>query len=139
MKVYYAHCMAIYDTPQERRDFNTLVLLGFEVVNPNSPEINERCDALRTEIRHWNANADADASPDYFRDAGKEVMDTIFKPLVEFCDAVVFRALPDGSIPAGVARELEWAKGPVLELPGGIRRFLTVAETRQYLHEVGQR
>jgi hypothetical protein len=139
MRVYYAHCMAIYDTPQERRDLQTLALLGFEVVNPNSPEINARCDALRAEVRKWNDDALPDASPEYFRDAGSEVMQTIFKPLVEFCDAVIFRALPDGSIPAGVAQELRWGIGPVLELPGSLRRTLSVADTKQYLHEVGQR
>lgn len=36
MKVYYAHCMTIYDTPQETRDLKLLEKdLGYEVLNPN--------------------------------------------------------------------------------------------------------
>ena len=34
MLVYYAHCQAIYGTPQEDRDIALLEKLGFEVVNP---------------------------------------------------------------------------------------------------------
>jgi len=38
MKVYYAHCLTIFNRPQEARDVATLEALGFEVVNPNSAE-----------------------------------------------------------------------------------------------------
>lgn len=38
MKIYYAHCIAIYNTEQERADVVMLQCLGFTVVNPNAPE-----------------------------------------------------------------------------------------------------
>lgn len=37
-KCYYAHSVLIYGTHQEQRDVATLKDLGFEVINPNSPE-----------------------------------------------------------------------------------------------------
>ncbi len=116
MKVYYAHCIAIYNTPQEHRDLVTLAEMGFEVANPNSKESSEGYKL--------------------------EGMD-YFKKFSLTCDAVVFRAMPDGRIPAGVATEVEWfreAGKPVLELPSAIiRRKLTVDETRQALLESGTR
>ena len=123
MKVYYAHCMAIYGTPQEDRDIATLRRLGFEdILNPNARE-------------HQTGYAD-------FVAAGKPGMD-YFTRLVDTCDAVVFRANPDGSIPAGVAKEVAHAvahEKPVMELPSAfVRRTLTVMETREYLKECGQR
>ena len=74
---------------------------------------------------------------------GDSVMDTVFQPLVAKCDLLFFRALPDGRIPAGVAREIGFARElglPVLELPSGvISRTMNVAETKEYLRESGQR
>jgi len=122
-KVYYAHCIAIYSTPQERRDIETLQQLGFEVVNPNTPEIAAGYEAYK-KINH--------ASPmDYFYRFAEE------------CDCMAFRALPDGSIPAGIATEASFFTNehkPVFELPSNWhRRVLTLTETRGYLTEVGQR
>lgn len=125
MKVYYAHCQALYGTKQEMRDLDTLFALGFEVVNPSSPEHvqmakNMKCAGIPSE----------------------KVMG-YFESLVDGCDAVAFRALPDGAVPAGVAKEIARAvdKGkPVFELPSCVvRRTLTVEQTREYLAEVGQR
>lgn len=123
--VYYAHCMAIYGTVQEDRDVLTLEQLGFDVVNPNTRATDKQCRLVK-EAR-----------------GSKAVMDEIFQPMVKGCSALAFRALPDGSIPAGVAKEIEWAIElglPVFELPSGIvRRTLDVDVTREYLREIGQR
>lgn len=128
MKVYYAHCQAIYSTPQEDRDIETLESLGMQVINPCAPHIKARILEIRKLIPG---------------DAGSVIMDTVFRPLVERCDALAFRALPDGSIPAGVAQEIAWAVEfalPVIELPSSMtRRTIGVAETREYLREIGQR
>lgn len=116
MKVYYAHVMALYDTPQELRDVATLKRLGFTVLNPNHPN--------------------------YQKAAKAKGMDA-FLPLVLDCDALAFRALPDGRISSGVAMEIQWAREagrPVIELPGSFaRRYLSVTETREYLADVGER
>ena len=114
MRVYYAHCMALYNTPQEKRDVVLLRKLGFEVVNPNTKE----CDqGAKLYGMHY------------------------FKRFAKTCDLVAFRALPDGAIPSGVALELEWFKElskPVIELPSGVeRRGISREATRQYLREVG--
>lgn len=122
MKAYYAHCQAIYGTPQEARDLATIEALGLSVVNPSSAEVK--------------------ALLDKWKQANGNVMD-FFVKLCGECDLCVFRALPDGSIPAGVAKEIASfvdAGKPVIELPSGIlRRVITVDETREYLKEVGQR
>lgn len=116
MKAYYAHCIAIYDTAQEDRDLTTIRQLGYEPVNPNCPECAEGYK--------------------------KEGM-AFFKKFVDECYVIVFRALPDGAIPAGVASEIEYfvrVGKPVIELPSQMsRRVLSIEQTREYLQEVGQR
>ena len=120
MKCYYAHCMALYDTPQEERDIATLEGLGFKVENPNSPLHKEESEGM--------------SSPGimaYFCDRVRE------------CDVLAFRALPDGRIPAGVQKEIDQAicsEMPVIELPNALLgRRMTVEETREYLRDSGQR
>jgi hypothetical protein len=116
MKVYYAHCMAIYDTIQEERDIALLKKMGFEVDNPNTEHHAEG----------WLTH-------------GMDYATTI----VGNNDILAFRALPDGAIPAGIYKEIEIAHGldiPVFELPSGIiRRELSLDATREYLKELGQR
>ena len=125
MKAYYAHCMAIYNTPQESRDVALISGLGFEVVNPNNLEVENDM------IRIKQDGTLTDDKFDYFRRFSKE------------CDVICFRALPDGSIPSGVAKEIEYFQEenkPILELPSGIsRRGINKEQTREYLREVGQR
>lgn len=123
MKVYYSHCQSIYHTPQEHRDLVTLHRLGLEPYNPN--------------------NADVAADVSALKDAGDVNYMEYFKNLVAQCPIFAFRALPDGRIPAGVAKELAWAREmdkPIIELPSNITgRVISVENTREYLHEVGQR
>ena len=115
-KVYYAHAMSLYNTPQETRDVDTLRMLGFTVLNPNQPK--------------------------HQLGANREGME-YFKGLVLSCQLLAFRALPDGAISSGVVLEIAWAmetKTPVIELPSSIlRRCLTIDQTREYLREIGQR
>lgn len=130
---YYAHVLALYGTPQELRDITTLSRLGFEVMNPNDPKIQKACDDFRA--LH---GAVTEVTAEH-----KSVMYEIFKPIVQGCDALAFRALPDGTISSGVVKEIEMAREisiPVIELPSAItRRALSLSETREYLREVGQR
>ena len=127
MKCYYAHCMSIYGTPQENRDVATLKELGFDVVNPNSPEIQAKVQEMKD------------------NHASSHGIMVWFSNLVETCDALAFRAVPGPGlgIPAGVAKEVDKAircNMPVFELPCGIiRRGMSVEETREYLREAGQR
>ena len=116
MLVYYAHCAALYNSHQEKRDLETLALLGFEVLNPNAPE----------------------HQAGYVKDGMM-----YFERLVTECGALTFRALPDGRIPAGVFNEINVAMGaalPVFELPHNLlTRGMSVEATREYLNEVGYR
>ena len=112
MKIYYAHSISIYNTSQEKRDIKSLESLGFDVVNPNK------------EIHQEN-----------YRSKGMDY----FVELVNSCDAIAFRAHPNGDIPAGIYKEIQ-ADKPIIELPSSINgRKLTVDETREYLKEVGFR
>lgn len=120
MKVYYAHCMAIYDTPQEERDVKLLESLGYEVENPNNQIHQEKIKQI----------------------ASSEIMN-YFCDEVRKCDCLAFRAVQDGGIPAGVDKEIRammGKSGPVFELPSGlIKRVMSVNETREYLLEAGKR
>jgi hypothetical protein len=119
--VYYAHSVGLYGTPQEMRDVRTLKIMfcrtgGDRVYNPNNPH----------------------AAAGYGRDG----MDH-FRPLVTESDVLAFRADVDGRIPAGVAKEIEWAKTanvPVVELASCVlARRLDVDQTRERLEEGGRR
>lgn len=146
MKVYYAHCIALYNTVQERRDIDTLLVTfqagPVEIVNPNSPEVEQRCSELRKEVEYINGRIDQGYQAQRL-DASEIIMSGVFKPLVRSCDVLAFRALYDGSVTAGVAKEIEYALEasiPVIELPSSVlRRTLNVEQTREYLREIGQR
>jgi len=66
-----------------------------------------------------------------------------FKRFPKECGVIAIRALPDGRIPAGIAKEIDMFKEagrPIIELPSGlIGRVMSVEATREYLAEVGQR
>lgn len=112
---YYAHCTSIYNTPQEQRDIEILEDMGFHVYNPNNVLALQK---YREEGMDW------------------------FFGVVRGSDVLVFRALPGGDIPAGIAGEIEVAREegiPVLQLPSHTAKVLSVEETRNYLKEVGQR
>jgi hypothetical protein len=150
MKVYYAHCISLYDTPQEARDLLHLEMLGFDVINPNSQEVEQRCDNVRQAHKdYYYEGSGATTYPKVagfaFDNAGGAVMELVFKPMISPAkiDGVVFRALPDGRIPAGVAQEIKWANErglPIIELPTfAYDRVMSVELTRVYLHETGAR
>ena len=117
-KAYYAHCKALYNTPQEQRDIETIEKMGFEVINPNTQKHKDKIKGL----------------------PGESVMQ-YFGEVVCDCDALFFRALPDLSISAGVSYEIGIAKKygrPVAELPTLFsRKRLTVEETVGYMQEIG--
>lgn len=123
LKVYYAHPMYLYNTPQEKRDIEILEKMGFEVINPNSePYISE----YKIEI-----------------EAGRHNMD-YWNKLALSCDILAFRSLPDGSILSGVGSEILCCmneKRPIIELPSMIKKRIIkdVEITRGYLSEIGQR
>lgn len=128
MKVYYAHFMGIYNTPQEARDIATLESLGLEVINPNTAEI------------QWEVD---DFKKGKFRDDYTMLFDVIFFTRIRDCEVFAFRALPDGRIPGGVAKELKEAQDNnkiIIELPcSTISISMDGEETREYLRDMGQR
>ena len=122
---YYARCQSVDGTPQAERDAALIERLGYKAFPLGDDKKPIVADYLARKSR------------------GEDNPMEAFRPAVEGCEAFFFRALPDGSIPAGVARELAWAQAagiPVLELPNAIlRRRLSVELTREYLQNVGQR
>ena len=123
MKVYYAHCKAIYGTIQEKRDIEVLESLGFEVLNPGTDYHTKK-------------------SKEYIKRTGFANMG-YFIDLVNKCDALAFRALPTMEISTGCYKEIETALNigiPVIELPCRIsKRGLSVEESKEYLKECGYR
>lgn len=113
---YYARPMSIYGTPQESRDMETIRALGYEPIDINKEELQERAKA--------------------------EGM-AVFKPLVDSAQALFFRSFMTREIGAGVGKEIAWAQEggmPVVELPSGLSaRVATVERTRELLSESGQR
>ena len=128
MKIYYAHPMFLYGTPQEKRDIETLKVLGFEVINPADYE------------EEFRSKRDISALETYDSRFNLDPM-SFWTDLACSCDALAFRAFPDGSIGAGIVEEIYSMRNkPVVEIPSGIqKRSLTVNETREILTELGQR
>ncbi|XAI97365.1 hypothetical protein [Leptolyngbya phage Lbo-JY46] len=125
MRVYYAHFMGIYNTPQEERDIKTLEALGLEVLNPNTPDIQKEVDLWKNILNYM------------------DMFEEVFLKRVRSCDVFAFRGLPNGRIPGGVAMELKAAKEAgriIIELPcSTISRSMDGEETREYLMDMGQR
>ena len=130
MTVYYAHFMGIYNTPQEKRDIETLENLGLQVLNPNTPEIQKQVDEYKGFFSNEKTQYDL-------------MFDAVFLSKVRDCQVFAFRALPDGRIPKGVHRELVEAqnhKKIIIELPcGTLARGMDGEATREYLRDIGQR
>jgi hypothetical protein len=116
MKIYYARPINIYNSAQDQRDISLMEQIGFEVLNPNKEELQERYK--------------------------KEGMDVFLQAVTE-CDALAFRSFPDLSISAGVKKEIDKAielNKLVFELPTiTSKRILSVEDTREYLRCIGAR
>ncbi|MGV8961902.1 MAG: hypothetical protein ACOH2V_00795 [Candidatus Saccharimonadaceae bacterium] len=124
LKCYYAHTMLSYNSTVEAEDVATLEVMGFKVINPN-------CKKVQLECKEY-----ADAN-------GKENTMEYFRGIIEDCNILAFRSLPDGSILSGVASEIVFAQENhmgIIELPCNLsKRMLTYPETKDYLYEVGFR
>lgn len=118
MKAYYARPISVDNSPQAVRDKELIIALGYEPYPLNE----DKKEALKS-----------------YKMIGMDA----FRPYVEKCGLLIFRAFSDGSIGAGVAQEIEWAVElgiPIVEFPRQMkRRALSVEETREMLSELGQR
>lgn len=116
MKCYYARPINLYNSEQDKRDIEIIKKIGFEVVNPNKEDLQER-----------------------YKSEGMSV----FLEAVSDCDALAFRSFPDLRIPAGVKKEIDKAielGKVVFELPTITdNRSLSVDDTRLYLKLIGHR
>jgi hypothetical protein len=116
MKIYYAHSVALYDTPQETRDIELLEALGFSVLNPNQ---------LIHSVGYQHAGM------------------SYFESLLDLCGGLAFRGNPGGSVNAGIMYEIDYmqkSEKPIFELPSWVGRHqLSVGETRYLLSELGHR
>lgn len=122
LKCYYAHCMLTYDSSIEQQDIKLLEKIGVDIINPNCEEHRNGCTKFAFKY-------------------GKDKVMKYFENIVEDCDMIAFRALPDGQIPSGVAVEVLYAKElnlPIIELPCSItKRCQAYPETKEYLTEIG--
>ncbi len=118
-KIYYAHPISLYNTPQEERDLEFLKFLwpDAEVYNPNSKLDSEK-----------------------YKEYGMQW----FYDRVGDCDLIVFRAFPDGKIGAGVWGEIMFGDVncsiPIMEIPMLMEsRQLSIDDTREYIKHSGKR
>jgi hypothetical protein len=121
-RCYYAHSMPSYGSVIEKKDVDFLESLGFEVINPSTADISFGCSEYREKF-------------------GNEHIMHYFTDIIDTCDIVAFRALPDGKILSGISAEIQHAlktnKG-ILELPNSIRaRSMNYTDTKEYLLETG--
>lgn len=130
-KVYYAHFMGLYNTPQEQRDVKLLEELGFDVINPN-------CEEVQNHVELWKKRCG-----DNYESRYHEIFDDVFYERIRRCQVFAFRAMPDGRILGGVALELAEAikhHKLIIELPSLMpSRAISKDDTIQYLKEIGQR
>jgi hypothetical protein len=114
--------MLSYDSSIEARDVKVLEDLGFEVINPNTPDLQEACNK-------------------YINKYGRNRVMEYFKEIIFHCDLLAFRSLPEGKILSGVSVEISEAilcDIPVIELPCSLEdRMMHYPETKQYLTEIG--
>lgn len=122
LKCYYAHTMLSYGSTIEDEDIKLLERLGFEVINPSSPEIVQACS-------------------NFIKNFGKTNVMEFFAEIINSCDVVAFRSLPDGKILSGIVAEIQHALNndiPVIEIPCLIEnRMLDYPETKKYLTQIG--
>lgn len=124
MKIYYAHSMHLYNTEQEKRDITFLESLGFEIINPNTPEVQTGLDTYR------------------YLNGEDNIMD-YFNSILDGVDGLAFRGHVDGKIPSGVGYEIKYilfTGKPIFEIPNLLKgRFLDIEDTREYLKQFGNR
>ncbi len=115
-KAWYAHPVILFGSALQKADIAHIEAAGFEVINPDDDE------------KQMGYRAEGMA---------------YFEKLVDACDVLFFRAFTDGSIGAGVVKEIRWAAEagkPIFEMPRSIdRRELSVDDTRTILIESGRR
>ena len=129
MKYYFAHPITIYNTKKEHVLIDLIRYCPFfsnpDIVNPNSDYNESRYK--------------------------KEGMD-YFLSLVDTCDCLVFYPFEDGSIGAGVVKEIERAKEKnkrvfginpdtfeMFEVRNELKNCLTVEETRKKIKKINER
>lgn len=101
MKIYLAHPVSDYGSPQQAKMLALLAGAGHTVENPDAA---------------WHQNGYRQHGMGYFTD------------LVETCDGLAFARFPDGTIGAGVAKEIERAltrRMPIWDVTGGVTMFST--------------
>jgi hypothetical protein len=107
---YYAHCMTIYGSEQEKRDIALISSLGMQVLDPStngSTEMQVYINLVRScDMLAFRANPDGAISSGVMQEIETALLYDI----------------------------------PVFELPGNLlRRGLTFEQTAEYLRESGQR
>ncbi|RLD67280.1 MAG: hypothetical protein DRI84_02900 [Bacteroidetes bacterium] len=119
LKVYYAHPISLYGTPQEERDLKLL-------------------EYLHPKAIIYNPATDKGVEEGY-----KEKGMRYFYEIINHCDFLYFRAFPDLKIGAGVWGEIQHGVKEsciVLELPILLEsRMLSINDTREYLKQCGNR
>lgn len=138
-KIYFAHPISMYGTAEEAAIVAALKSGGYEVENPSDPVHAQAVPKIRAQF--------SDAA------AGSAAVMQYFVGICNACEAVAFSPFPDGSIGAGVVKEVQsfldrGAPAHVVVSENGhvsLRqaesldefRCLSVEETRSMLRQLG--
>jgi hypothetical protein len=96
-KLYFAHPMSSYGSEDETQIVATMTAQGFEVVNPADAAHVAASRKIFSDVLRETGQKDK---------ASSTVMD-YFISVAAACDACVFQTFPDGSVSAGVAKEVQ--------------------------------
>lgn len=122
LKCYYAHSIISYNSTIEKQDVELLEFLGFKVINPNTEEVGKYLEF-------------------FVLLNGEENLMDYFKAIIDDCDLVAFRSMPDLNILSGVGVEIQHAldtNKPIIELPSALNnRIKDRTFTKQFLIELG--
>jgi hypothetical protein len=110
--------MSDYGSRASKKHVRSLQALGFTVIDPSSKEHSDKILEMKNQGK-----------------TSKDIMD-YFVSVVEQCDHLAFRALSDGTISAGVGKEIRVMRkkgGQIIEMPNPKRKVLSITATRQHL------
>lgn len=94
MKIYFAHPISSYGTPEEAQIIRSLEDMGLIVINPSDKQHQDAVDKIQQQYAHD-------------RNEGSRLVMEYFVKVCNACDGCVMLPFPDGSVGAGIVKEVQ--------------------------------